>query len=995
MVDDADGGTVDFNRDVLPILSNNCFACHGPDENARQAGLRLDTRDDAVAMRDTGKAINTDHPHESLLLLRIGSDGQDRMPPAEVGDALTPGEVEVLRQWIEQGAHWPRHWSFVPPVTPELPDVGNDDWARNPIDRFILARLERESLAPASEANPRTLLRRVTFDLVGLPPTKSEMEAFLADRSADAYERVVDRLLASPRYGEQQAVAWLDIARYADSQGFEKDRPRTMWRYCDWVIDAYNEDMPFDEFTQVQLAGDLLDEPTITTRIATGFHRNTQTNTEGGTDNEEFRSAAVIDRVNTSMQSWMGLTASCAQCHSHKFDPLGHEEYYGLYAFFNQTEDADLDDDAPFIKAPTRDQQEQLVGLEARVASLEKRLSPPDEEIMSAVARWESRRTAPTPWEIFKPMRLETDSGATLVVGDEGVIVAGGDVPLVDTYTVEVEPGLESISALRLEAIEGPDGRGPGRTGHGNFVVNDLDLSTTGPAAAPVTFEEARATYEQADYPASGIIDEDEHGKTGWAIHPNNDEQAVLLRLVEPLVLEDGQRLVITIRQSHGTQHVLERFRLSGTSDAGAHLPLPADIESICTTPTDQRTSVQLETLARHVLEHAPELEAIRVELEEATASRDAFMKTIPTALVMRELPEEKQRATHLFLGGSFMNPDLERGELDPHVPAFLHSWPEAAPRNRLGVARWLVAPDNPLTARTQVNRTWSRIFGHGLVETVDDLGVQGARPSHPELLDWLALHWQGELDWSQKELLRLLVTSATYRQSARATNRAREIDPSNRLLSHAPRLRHGAEQIRDQALAASGLLKTDRIGGPSVTPYLPKGMLPQAFDNYVQPVSTGDDLHRRSLYTDWRRTGHYPAFATFDAPSREFCTIERQRSNTPLQALVLLNDSVFIEAAQALGRRCIEEGGMDLNQRLHILFIHALSRPPTPSEEEVLRDLYENAVESCSRDVEQARLLATRPLGDLPEGMDPCDAAAMTAVSNVIMNLDEFVTRP
>jgi len=995
-VDTAVNKSVDFNSDVLPILSNNCFACHGPDENTRKAGLRLDTRSDVVSARTSGRPVNTDDPNESLLLIRIRAEDEDRMPPPDAGHALTPSEIQTLQQWIEQGADWPRHWSFLRPVSPHIPSVQQVDWIRNPIDHFILARLETEGLPPSPEADPRSLLRRVTFDLTGLPPTEVEMNAYLADEASDAYERLVDRLLTSPRYGEQQAVHWLDIARYADSQGFEKDRPRIMWRYRDWVIDAFNKDIPFDEFTREQIAGDLLDDPTLEKQIATGFHRNTQTNTEGGTDNEEFRSAAVIDRVNTSMQSWMGLTAGCAQCHSHKFDPLSHEEYYGIYAFFNQTEDADLDDDAPFIKAPTGDQKEQLSLLESTVDSINARLSPPDEEVLAAIDRWESQRPAPTSWDILRPTHLKTESGATLAPGEDGVIVASGDVPLVDTYTIELDTTLGTITAIRLEAIEGPDGRGPGRTTHGNFVVNDLQVSATGEGATPIELQDAEATFEQVDFPASAIIDPDESAKTGWAIHPVYDkDQAAVIRFSEPLVLGEGQRLEITIRQSHGTQHVLERFRLSGTDHAHAHLPLPPGIQVITDTPAEERSEAQQETLARHVLKHAPELESIRSELDAVTSKRDAFMKMVPTALVMRELPEEKQRATHLFLGGSFMNPDIDRGALDADVPAFLHAWPVDAPRNRLGFAEWLVDPDNPLTARAQVNRTWSRIFGHGLVATVDDLGVQGERPSHPELLDWLALQWQGELGWSQKELLRLLVTSATYRQAAHSTAEARAVDPDNRLLSRAPRLRHGAEQIRDQALLASGLLKLDRIGGPSVTPYLPKGMLPQAFDNYIQPVSTGDDLHRRSLYTDWRRTGHYPAFATFDAPSREFCTIERQRSNTPLQALVLLNDAVFIEAAQALARRCIEEGGMDIDERLRVIFRHALSRLPTPREEKILHELYENAIESCSRDTEAARLLATRPLGDLPDGMDPCDAAAMTAISNVIMNLDEFVNRP
>lgn len=994
-VGSAQSTAPDFNRDILPILSNNCFACHGPDPAARKASLRLDMHDTAIDARNgAGAAIVPGDPDASLLVQRIRAAGDDRMPPPDSHRSLTPEEIERIERWIADGAPWNAHWSFIAPEPTELPD--DHDWCRTAVDRFVLDRMHAHGLSPAHDADRRTLLRRVTLDLVGLPPTDEERAAFLSDELPGAYERAVDRLLADPRYGEHMARPWLDLARYADSQGFEKDNPRVMWRYRDWVIDAFNADMPFDEFTRQQIAGDLLDSPSLDQLIATGFHRNTQTNTEGGTDNEEFRSAAVIDRVNTTMQAWMGLTMACAQCHAHKYDPIDHEEYFGLYAFFNQTEDADLDDDRPFIKAPTTEQTERLDALESIVSDIERRLDPPDEEVRRAIHDWlEARDDAPV-WDLTPPASTTTTSSQTIRIGVDGVLTASGERPATDAYTIVLDPATRRVSAIRLEVMPDPTRPGPGRAGNGNFVVNDIEVRTSASAAPRIELARAEATFNQTDYHVDEAIDDDAGPYSGWAVMGGTatDQQAVFI-FAEPLELEDDEQLVITLHQTHGTSHVLERFRLGTTDHADPSLPMPEAIRAIVDVTPSERSASQRAALARHVLPRSPALAPLHARLEDAAARRDAHRNGIQNALVMRELPSERRRTTHLFNGGSFLAPATDRGEIRPGVPAILHAWPETAPANRLGLADWLVAPANPLTARVQVNRIWAMLFGTGLVSTIDDFGIQGERPTHPELLDWLALRFANELQWSRKRLLRLLVTSSVYRQAAIASADAAAIDPDNRYLSHAPRLRLTAEQLRDQALAASGILDTTRIGGPSVMPHLPDGMLPQAFTTLVLPASSGDDLYRRGLYTTWRRTGHYPSFATFDAPSREVCTVTRERSNTPLQALVLLNDPVFVEAAQALARLSMVQGGPVFADRIDTACERTLGRLPDDRERAVLRALYDDAFARAQEDPDAAGLLATDPRGPLPEGMTVEDASAMTVVCNVLLNLDEVINRP
>jgi len=1133
---------VDFAREVLPILSNSCYLCHGPDqesEEAQDAGFRLDLREEALAF----EAIVPGDPDASILMDVITTSRSSRLmpPPESHKPRLTDAQVDTLRRWIEQGAEYTDHWAFVPPTLPDLPDVSDPDWARNGIDHFVLAQLDAQGMSSSAEADKRRLIRRVTLDLTGLPPTPAEVEAFVNDTAPDAYERVVDRLLASERFGEHWARQWLDKARYADSKGFEADRARVMWRYRDWVIDAYNNDMPFDRFTREQIAGDLLDDPTLDQLIASGFHRNTKVNDEGGTDDEEFRSAAIIDRTNTTMEVWMGLTAGCAQCHTHKYDPLYHQEYFELYAFFNQTADADRNDEQPKIPAPTPEQATRIGELEAEIAAMRRGLLEPGGALAAGLHGWERQALAQSAeWRELRITGADSANGATLTRQDDGSLLVLGDNPETDVYTLAGRTDLTGITAIRVEALADDrlPGPGPGRTAHGNFVLNHLEveaepvgetrapagryvrveldgaerilslaevevfvgdeniavgakatqsstafagpafhavdgntdgdfnnsmtvthtateqnpwwevdfgeaqpidrvvlhnrtdgnqhgrlngarvsildaehqvvwqttipeataapmpLATTGPVR--VSLQNPTATHEQEDWTVAKASDGDPGAASGWAVGPRQGEDhAAVFETAGDLGFDGGTALRLTLHQTHGTQHTLGRFRISVTDAPRPVRLMPATIRDILATAKDQRTDEQTQQLTAYYIAVAPEAQEHREQIAAMERELQQLRGQVPTALVMRELPEDQRRTTLLFLGGSFLAPDTERGPLEPSTPAFLHDFPEDAPNNRLGLSQWLTAEDNPLTARVQVNRVWEEFFGLGLVETTEDFGFQGQYPSHPQLLDYLAVKYQTDMGWSTKALIRTIVTSATYRQTSAVDAERLERDRYNRYLSRGPRFRLNAEQIRDQALAVAGLL-VHEVGGPSVLPYVPDGLLPQAFDSFVQQTSSGDEaIYRRGLYTAWRRTGHYPSFAAFDAPDRTICTIKRSRTNTPLQALVTLNDPVYIEAAQAMGRRLIEEQGDDLEQRIQRGFHLALAREASAEELDVLRVVFDEALAEYELEPGEAMKMATDPRGPLPEGMDVADAAAMTVVCNVILNLDEFLTKP
>lgn len=1162
----------DFLREVRPILSQHCFQCHGPDENARKAGLRLDERDAALQPLKRGRAaIVPGSPDASTLVQRVfTSDEDDVMPPPSIKRPLNDRKKDVLRRWIAAGAEYQPHWAFAPPVQVALPLVKRTDWPRNGIDHFVLERFEQRGLAPSPPADRHVLIRRASLDLTGLPPTIAEADAFANDLAPDAYERLVERLLASPHYGERWARRWMDLARYADTNGFEKDRPRSIWLWRDWLIRALNADLPFDQFTIEQLAGDLLPDATVDQRVATGFHRNTMLNEEGGIDPLEYRFYSVVDRLNTTGTTWLGLTVGCAQCHTHKYDPVTQREYYAMMAFLNNA-------DEPVLAVPTAPITARRTELEARIAALEAELParfPPE-------LRW--RWETPTP-------TVTTADGIAARVSPDGSVWVEQPTSEKNTYTLTLDTGLTNFTRLRLEVL--PDDRlprrGPGWSESGNFVLSELEVFAAPPdaSAEPQLLElvSPEADYSQSGFGVARAID----GKrdSGWAIAGSGDwnvQRTASFGVKQPLHQPSGTRVTVRLVQEFGGRHVLGRFRLSlaeelpdprpievrrlehrdrqfmawvererpraatwtllrpltargsvpvlsieadggvfvtsdqtksdtydltyrtefegitalrlevlpddrlpqrgpgrveyegpvgdfflstfaltvngepvrfaratssyakdGQQDAAKAVDddpqsgwsvdggqgrrhtavftlaaplttadeltvrmlfekyyaaglgrfrlwattqsggteasaLPDDLLALVARSPATWTEPERTRLLAYYCRVAPELAAEREPIEKLRREMPAY----PTTLVMRERPPENPRATFVHHRGEFLQP---RERVEPGIPSVLPGLPPDAPRNRLGFARWLVSRENPLTARVVVNREWAAFFGRGLVATLGDFGFQGELPSHPELLDWLAVEFMNQ-GWSLKGLHRLIMTSATYRQAATVTPRLLELDPENQWLARAPRLRLDAEQVRDTALLAAGLL-SGKLGGPSVFPPQIESITKEGtYGPLDWKVSVGEDRYRRGLYTFAKRTAPYAAFLTFDGPSGETCVARREVSNTPLQALTLLNDQVFHEAAQVLGRTTAAQPGGD-RERAAFVLRRCLTRTPDAGELEQVVQFYRAQRERLARGE-----LAAAELAGSTEG-DAVAAAAWTAVARVVLNLDEMVTR-
>jgi hypothetical protein len=1133
--DEGQAPKVDFNREIRPILSKSCFACHGPDEKARKAGLRLDERDAATRELGSGMvAIVPGKPGESELYIRIASEDElERMPPKESGHELTPAQIQTFKRWIEQGASFAEHWSFVKPQRPELPAVQGAAWPKNPIDFFILHRLEQAGLKPSPEADRYMLIRRLSLDLRGLPPTPAEVDAFVNDTSSNAYEKLVDKFLSDTAYGERWARLWLDLARYADSKGLGSDPLRTIWRYRDWVIDAFNRNLPFDKFTVEQIAGDLLPQATLEQRIATAFHRNTMTNTEGGTDDEEFRQLAVKDRADTTVQVWMGVTFGCAKCHNHKYDPISQAEYYSLYAILNQTADNDQPDDSPVIPAPTPAISEQIQKLDAQIAALKKQLDTPTPEMAAAQEKWEVGLRVQPEWRPLEIVELKADGGTTLKTLDDGSILAAGENPANSTYTVAARTNLKNITAFRLETIpdESLPAKGAGRAADGNFVLSKfgvtiedaqrvnqppkirhvrielpgknkilslaevqvfsggknvarggkatqssvdyngppelaIDGNTSGVfdekstthtkqetdpwwevdlgdereiesitlwnrtdnsvgsrladfrivalaadrkpvwkqevAASPtpsaefapsgrssVSLSQAAADFSQKDFPAANALNQKDLSKSGWAVGPEIAKPHAAY-FVGSAAVGDAAVSLLTFRLEHRysmPQFTLGRFRLTVTDSAEVlrRVSVPAEILAIVDLPESDRSDEQKSKLAAHYRSIAPGLKPVRDEIAKLEKSKPE----IPTVPVIVELPADKRRTTKIMIKGNF----LETGAtVDAGVPAKFHPLKTEGAPDRLALAKWLVDRDNPLTARVMANRFWAQLFGVGLVETEEDFGMQGELPTHPQLLDWLAVEFMQT--WDMKELLKTMVMSAAYRQTSLVTPEKLEADPRNRLVSRGPRFRLEAEMVRDQALALAGLLSR-KTHGPSVYPPQPPGLWQAAFNGQrTWETSKGEDRYRRGLYTFLRRTIPYPSMATFDAPSREICTIRRIRTNTPLQAFVTLNDPVYVEAAQGLARRIIKEGGSTTADRARYALKLCLARPPHEDQVQELVALHAEELKHFEQDTKAAAELATDPLGPLPQEIPPAEAAAWTVVANVLLNMDGVLAK-
>ena len=968
----------DFARDVRPILAQFCFKCHGPDEKARKAELRLDDRQQAL---EHG-AFVPGKPADSELVERVFATEADKvMPPPSTKTALTDAQKQTLKAWIAAGAVYKPHWAFVKPVRPLVPLVASLG-VHNPIDCFVQDRLRQAGLIPAPEAERATLIRRVSLDLIGLPPTPQEVDAFEKDKAPDAYEKLVDRLLASPQYGERWARRWLDLARYADTNGYEKDRPRSIWPYRDWVIDALNADMPFDQFTIKQLAGDMLPEATAADRVATGFHRNTMLNEEGGIDPLEFRFNAMTDRAATTGTVWLGLTVGCAQCHTHKFDPIPHKEYYQFFACLNNCDEPQMNVPAPAIEAARAEVEKRIANL---IADLPNKF-PADfgqgeerqKKIDATFVEWLGRKRKETvPWQILRPVKATTNSPLLTIEPDDSLFVSG-DLTKSDEYKLLFKGDYSGVTAIRVEAL--PDVRlpngGPGSVFYegsaGDFTLSEIKaLADTQPAK----FAKASHTHAAGRYTAQAAIDGDP--QTGWSIDGGQGlRQVAVFAFEKPLGNTNELQLKMLFERHFAAD--IGRFRIAITRAPRPEArATPPEIEQLLLMPESAYSPQDLLKLREQFYLETRELARARKSIE--TLRKE--MPALPTTLVMRERPPENPRATFVHNRGEFLRP---KDRVQPGTFSFLPAPPSTQPINRLTLARWLVSRDQPLTARVTVNRQWAAFFGRGLVRTTEDFGYQGEMPSHPELLDWLAIEFMDE-GWSLKKLHRLIATSATYRQDSRV--RPGPQDANNTLLARGPRSRIEAEMVRDSALRVADLLGT-KIGGPSVYPPQPASVTTEGTYGAIQwRASTGEDRYRRSLYTFSKRTAPFALYTTFDAPSGEACVARRDISNTPMHALSLLNDVTFVEASQAIGR-AIAGQPEPVNVRVQDLFRRFVGRAPNATELNKLVAFFDEVRSRCERQELDAKKIAGGGAADSNE------RAAWTSLARALMNLDEFVTK-
>lgn len=997
----------DFNTEVYPILSDRCFTCHGPDAAARKANLRLDTLAGALQQRPDGRAaVVAGSADESLLVERIlSSDPKDVMPPPESHKTLTKVEIDVLIRWIDSGAPWEDHWSFesLPTSIPTPPTAGS--WVRNEIDAFTLLRLQSEGMEPSPEASPRELVRRVSLDLRGLPPTPEEVDTFLEDTSPGAYERMVDRFFASRHHGERLAVDWLDVSRYADTHGYHYDNERTMWPWRDWVIAAFNANMPYDQFTTEQLAGDLLPDPTQEQLIATGFHRNHPINWEGGIIPEEYRTEYVLDRTSTTAAVWLGLTFECARCHDHKYDPISQREFFEFSAFFNQIDEKGQDGQegnaTPLISVSEGELRKKIQTVEERLRELTatKAEKSADAKLIQDQQVWfEAQTNSLQRWTPLTPLAVTSDAVATkFTIEPGGSVFVEGPQPDQETYEYTAVTTGQGIRALRFEALADarlPD-NGPGRAVHANFVLSDFELAIA-PVAAPdetreVEFGTVVADFSQPNFDVAQIADEDP--TSGWAImwYQRGETRTAVLHAKEPFGFAAGTivRLRLHFRSNY-RQHGIGRFRVS-LSDSELSPTSTEAVDLAALVGRENRNEQEDLRLRDHFWrQHSGELSGLLSDLESSTAELAQLRENIPTVMVLRDL--EKKRSTFVLNRGQY---DQPTDKVEAGTPDVLPEMAGSMPRNRLGLAQWLLHPDHPLTARVTVNRYWQMLFGRGLVPTAADFGLQGERPLHPELLDWLARDFV-DGGWDLRGLLRKMILSATYRQSSRVTASQLEKDPENRLLGRGARYRLAAEFVRDQALAVSGLLVRD-LGGPSVKPYQPPGLWKEvgggAFSANVYEVAQGDDLYRRSLYSFWKRSLPPPSLAIFDAPTREICTITRQRTNTPLQALVLLNDETFVEAARKLAEVVVDSERTD-EEILEALYQRVLARPPVGRERQELLGLLGKQRGEFQANPQAAQSLLNVGESEVTSKVSPVELAAWTVVASVILNLDETITR-
>ncbi len=1021
---------VDFNRDVRPILSDACFACHGPEEGSRQGNLRLDTTESVFGDRDGYRIIVPGNSAASRLYQRISAK-ERRMPPASSGRTLTPKEIELIRDWIDQGAKWQSHWAFDPLKRPATPEVKDRNWPKNPIDYFTLARLEAEGLKPSFEADKATLLRRVAFDLTGLPPTPAEVDSFMADHSPDAYEKRVDQLLGSPHYGERMAMQWLDLARYADTHGYHIDSLREMWPWRDWVINAFNRNMPFDEFTIEQLAGDLLPGATVEQKIASGFNRNNMINFEGGAIPEEYHVEYVVDRASTTATTWLGLTMGCARCHDHKYDPIKQKDFYRFFAFFNTVPERGLDgyegNADPVLPLPTLEQKRQLDDLHQQIANV--LAAMPEKEVLALRNEWQKTHIATLPEPPSDGLAAHYTFNGDLsdaLLKHDGKLVRG-EVVYEDGPTGKTAE-FSGEAEVRLEQAGDFDAREPFALG---VWVNLYGLKSS----------EVLQKKDSSEHWAGYELGFDDVAYTGR--HQRNlrvvarfaerwPDSAIEVRTKNRVPMDGAHHVLVNYDGSGKAAGLkicvdgrvweteIAKDTLSGTFRTSASLEIGNkdtgglfqgqldDLRIYTRTLTD----TEVENLAVHLparvllteLAGAPATEITTLEPDKPPQEADigelakAESKEQKQARLEKQhqarLTESKPRDTFILGRGQYDN----RGEkVTPGVPSFLPPMSRDMPANRLGLAKWILDPSNPLTARVAVNQYWQQYFGTGIVKTAEDFGSQGEPPSHPELLDWLATEFVGT-GWDIKAMQRLIVTSATYRQSSMASRELIERDPENRLLARGPRFRLPAEMVRDNALAISGLLN-DKIGGPSVYPYQPKGLweemaFGEGYSGQSYTQSSGSDLYRRGLYTVWKRTVPPPSLTLFDAPDREKCTARRTVTNTPLQALALLNDPTYVEASRALAERTLRNGGKSDRERIDFAFELATARRPDPRERALLLNSLREFRSTYRQDQVSASKLLTVGETKADSSLARRELAAWTTLASMILNLDETMTK-
>ncbi len=1070
---DAPTKPVDFNREVRPILSDTCFTCHGPDEKHRMANMRLDETAGLFVDRGGYKIIVPGNAAQSKLYQKISSHEKSfRMPPVYSGRTLTDKQIEVIKQWIDQGAKWETQWSFTAPKRPPVPEVKDKAWVRNPIDSFVLARLETEGLKPNPEADKATLLRRVSFDLTGLPPTSAEVDSFMADKSPEAYEKRVDQLLASQHYGERMAMEWLDLARYSDTHGYHIDSLREMWPWRDWVIKAYNKNMPYDQFTIEQLAGDLLPNPTLDDKIATGFNRNNMVNFEGGAIPEEYHVEYVVDRASTTSTAFLGLTMGCARCHDHKFDPIRQKDFYRFFAFFNTVPERGLDGLAgnadPYLPLPTAEQQHHLDELNSQIAATLAAL--PEKQILALRNDWQKSASAkfPQPSSNGLTAYYPLDGGLADTIGQNhdaktvrgNLVYDEGEVGKAAEFSGETQVDFGNsgdfgrgdhfalawfarTSIANVELLQKRDGsehwqgyevRVDDPTYDGKrdrmfqFIVrlaarwpDDAIEVRTRDRYVTGSFRHLVVEYDGSGKAAGVKLTVD--GKPA-ATEVVKDKLSGSFRTSAPL--EVGNKANgKPFEGGLDDLRIYNRMLSAGEAENLAiRMPVRSVMLELAGKPAQEIATLQPEKpqpepeIGEEDKAETAEAKAARMEKEHQAALDEYFMKyvapekdrqlyahlvdlrkqkgkveeSITTTMVMAEM--KTPRDTFILGRGQYTNPGEK---VTPGVPAFLPPLPPGAQPNRLTLAKWLVDPKNPLTARVAVNRYWQDCFGTGIVKTADDFGSQGESPSHPELLDWLATQFVGN-GWNTKAMMRLIVTSSTYRQSSRESKEMADRDPENRLLAHGPRFRLPAEMVRDNALDVSGLLNT-RIGGASVYPYQPKGLWEEmafggGFSGQSYTPSTGADLYRRSMYTVWKRTVPPPSLTTFDAPDREKCTARRTITNTPLQALVLLNDPTYVEASRVLAEKTLSQPGLDSEKRIDYAFRLATDRKPQPEERAVLLQLAREELAEYRHDKTSAIKLISVGAAKANPKLDPAELAAWTTVTSTILNMDETITK-